>query len=194
MWRSLAILSVILGCGAAQAAAASGLELPAFPRPSLALEGGTRVEVTSTGLLRELHRGGVHGLDDLETVDADYGLLRRDSLRVLAAWLEQACRAVGFELAQARRRPYDGGTLARLLTTATGLAGLREQDAPLAIPIGTLVCERRKAWGDLPGDGAMDAYILFATDAGMIVYDPPTRQMTRLAEFPNRAQIRRIRF
>lgn len=180
----------LLGAAMARGAPAAQLQLPAFPLAAFVRE----EEVTPTRLLRELHRGGVQGLGDLETVDSDYGLLRRDSLNVLAAWLEGACRAVGYDLAQARQQSYDGGALARLLTVATGLAGLRDQQFKLAVPIGTLVCERRTAWGDLPGDGAVDAYILFATEAGMIIYDPPTRQMTPLADFPNREGIRRIRF
>jgi hypothetical protein len=193
MHRLVAMMLLSLAMHA-RAGAAGRLELPAFPLPALVHEAGATVEVTPTRLLRELHRSGVHGLDDLETMDADYGLLRHDSLGVLAAWLEAACRAVGFELTAARRQPYDGTALARLLTVATGLASLQKEEQPLAVPIGTLVCERRAAWGELPGDGAQDAYVIFATEAGMVVYDPPTRQLTPLAEFPNREKIVRIRF
>lgn len=189
-WLALGLAGVAVAHGATS----GKLELPAFPLPALVREGGATVEMTPTGLLRELHRGGVSGLGDLETVDSDYGLLRRDSIGLMAAWLEGACQAVGFNLAAARQHPYDGGALARLLDVATGLAGLREHQFKLAVPIGTLVCERRTAWGDLPGDGALDAYIVFATEAGMVIYDPPTRQMANLADFPNRQRIRRIRF
>jgi hypothetical protein len=36
--------------------------------------------------------------------------------------------------------------------------------------------------------------VLFATDTGILVYDPPTRQLTALADFPNKASISHIRF
>ena len=187
-------LLLALSAALARGGAPAPLELPAFPLPALAQEDGATIEVTPTRLLRELHRSGVHGLEDLETMDADYGLLRRDSLGMLAAWLEGACRAVGFNLAQARQQPYDGAALARLLTVATGIAALQKDGLPLAVPIGTLVCERRSAWGELPADGALDAYVVFATEAGVMIYDPPTRQLANLADFPNRQKIVRIRF
>ena len=83
---------------------------------------------------------------------------------------------------------------ARLLGVATSLAALRQGDITLAMPIGVLTCRRDTAWGDLPGDGEEDAYVIFATDAGILVYDPPTRQLAPLADFPNKAHISRIRF
>ncbi len=179
-------------CGAS--AASDGLRLPGFPFPALVREGGAPKELSSVRLLRELHRGGVHGSDNLETADSDYALLRSDSLGNLAAWLESACRAVDADLLKARTRGYDGTVFSRLLTVATSLAALRQGDITLAIPIGVLICQRRTAWGVLPGDGATDAYVVFVTDNGMLIYDPPTRQLTNLADFPNKTHIARIRF
>ena len=74
------------------------------------------------------------------------------------------------------------------------MAALRENESKLAIPVGVMICERKAVWGDLPGDGATDAYVVFATDGGILVYDPPTRQLANLSEFPNKARILRIRF
>lgn len=170
------------------------LELPAFPMPNLVQQGGQPLEVGSIRVLRELHRGGVHGEGNLETVDADYALIRQDSMGLLSAWLEGACHSVGYDLAQARGQVYDGAVLARLLRVATGLAGLQNGARELSMPIGTLVCARRTAWGDLPADGATDAYVAVMTDAGILVYDPPSRQLVNLADFPNREQIVRVRF
>ena len=51
-----------------------------------------------------------------------------------------------------------------------------------------------RVWPQIPADGTTDAYVLFATDTGILVYDPPTRQLTNLADFPNKASISRIRF
>ena len=136
----------------------------------------------------------MHFFENFETLDADYALLRSDSLGGLAAWLEAACHAVGFDLRQARDRSYDGTVFARLLGVATSLAALREKKISLAMPIGVMICQRRAVWSDLPGDGSDDAYVLFATDAGMLVYDPPTRQLTSLADFPNKEKILKIRF
>ena len=53
----------------------------------------------------------------------------------------------------ARQRPYDGTTIARLLETGATLAAVRWDNSGLAMPIGLLICTRRKAWGSLPGDG-----------------------------------------
>lgn len=172
----------------------SRFELPAFPLPALVREGGAAVEISTTRLLRELHRGGVRGSGNLETVDAEYGLLRSDSLDKLAGWLEGACKSVGFDIEKARAQPYDGSVHARLLNMATGIATLQADGSRLAIPIGILVCERREKWGDLPGDGARDAYVAFVTEAGVMVYDPPTRQLAKLSDFPNRDKIVRVRF
>lgn len=176
------------------ATAPGSLQLPAFPMPALVRDGGSPKEFSATRLLRELHRGGVHGSGNFETLDADYALLRGDSLGVLAAWLESACSAVDFNLLQARARGYDGTVFARLLSVATSLAALRQSDITLAMPIGVMTCQRQSAWGDLPGDGAEDAYVIFATDTGIMVYDPPTRQLTTLEDFPNKAGISHIRF
>ncbi len=178
----------------ASAAATGGLRLPAFPLPALVREGGPPKEFSSTRLLREVQRGGVHGSDNFEASDADYALLRGDSLGVLAAWLETACRAVDFDLLQARTRGYDGTVFARLLAVGTSLAALRQNEITLAMPIGVVTCLRAAPWGELPGDGTEDAYVVFATDTGILVYDPPTRQLSPLADFPNKGRITRIRF
>ena len=176
------------------AVAAEEMQLPAFPLPALVLDGGPPVELSSVRMLRELHRGGLHGFNNFETSDGDYALLRADSLGALAAWLEAACRSLGFDLSKARKSSYDGTVFARLLDVATSLAALREKKISLAMPIGVLICQRETAWGDLPADGAEDAYVVFVTDAGMLIYDPPTRQLTSLANFPNKAKILKIRF
>lgn len=179
-----------LGVSAAQA----NLQLPAFPVPALVRDGGPPKEISSMRLLRDLYRGGVKASDNFEAVDADYALLRAESLGNLAAWLELACKSVGLELAAARGRSYDGVVFARLLSVGTSLAALREKDIRLAMPIGVLICQRDAVWGQLPADGAEDAYVIFATDSGMLVYDPPTRQLAFLNDFPNKARISRIRF
>jgi hypothetical protein len=168
--------------------------LPAFPVPALVRDGGPPKEISSMRLLRDLYRGGVKASDNFEAVDADYALLRGESLGNLAAWLESACKSVGVELRLARTGTYDGVVFARLLAVGTSLAALREKDIRLAMPIGVLICQRDAAWGELPGDGAEDAYVIFATDSGMLVYDPPTRQLAALSDFPNKARISRIRF
>lgn len=190
---SLALLATV-SRAAQPVGANTRFELPAFPLPALVREGGAAVEVSTTRLLRELHRGGVRGSGNLETVDSEYGLLRSDSLGKLAGWLEGACKSVGFDIEKSRTLPYDGSVHARLLNMATGIATLQADGSKLAIPIGILVCERREKWGDLPGDGAKDAYVAFVTDEGVMVYDPPTRQLAKLSEFPNRDKIVRVRF
>lgn len=176
------------------AAAQTDLQLPAFPVPALVRDGGPPKEISSMRLLRDLYRGGVKASDNFEAVDADYALLRGESLGNLAAWLESACKSVGLELKLARGGTYDGVVFARLLAVGTSLAALREKDIRLAMPIGVLICQRDAVWGELPGDGAEDAYVIFATDSGMLVYDPPTRQLAALSDFPNKERISRIRF
>ena len=192
MKRLLLVLCLI--SPAVAATAPGSLQLPAFPAPVIVRDGRVPKEFSAMRLLRELHRGGVHGSANFETVDADYALLRGESLPTLAAWLESACRAVDYDVAQARTRGYDGTVFARLLAVATSLAALRESDITLAMPIGVLTCQRQTAWGDLPGDGAQDAYVIFATDTGILVYDPPTRQLSSLEAYPNKAGISHIRF
>jgi len=194
MWRAGFIVLVGLATADGYAAKPATLQLPAFPLPALVREGGPAKEISSMRLLRELYKSGVKPAENFETVDSDYALLRGDALGNLGAWLEATCQAVGFDLPQARARAYDGVVFARLLSVATSLAVLRQSDTPLAMPIGVLVCRRDAAWGELPGDGNGDAYVLFATDAGLLVYDPPTGQLTPLADFPNKDHISRIRF
>ncbi len=189
-------LLVIAG-SLSSAAAPAGLQLPAFPQPAFVLDGGRPQETSSTRLMRDMFRGGVRGMERFEAADTDYGLLRSDTVGLFAAWLEKTCQAVGCDLAQMRARVYDAGTFARLLEVSAALAVLQNTDkrtAPLAVPIGLLLCKRDVAWGELKRDGTTDAYIVFGTDAGILVYDPPTRQLVNLADFPNKDGVVRIRF
>lgn len=176
------------------AGAADSLRLPMFPEPALVPENGPPEEISSIRLLRELHRAGLHGFDQLEASDADYGLLRQRALGVLTGWLDAACSALDYDLRQARTGSYDGAVFARLLRVASSLGVLQGQARPLALPIGVIACQRTKAWGALPGDQANDVYVIFATDGGMFIYDPPTRQLVALADFPNKGNISEIRF
>ena len=171
------------------AMAAEKFQLPAFPVPALASS-----DMSSVRLLRAFHQAGLSGHEWLETADADYALLRSDSLTTLTAWLDATCLALNYDLSRARARNYDGTVFARLLEVAASLATLQGRHRALAIPIGILACQRVKAWGQLPGDGAKDVYVIFVTDNGMIVYDPPTRQMVALGDFPNKGRISQIRF
>jgi len=168
--------------------------LPAFPSPPLLRDGGSPKQVTSLRLMRDLQKGGVRGLGRFDAVDGDYALFRGDSLGGLAAWLEAACSALEYDLLGARAKHYDGAVFARMLNMATSLASLRDDSIGLAMPIGVLACRREKAWGELPGDGRDEAYVIFATDEGMLVYDPPTRQLARLADFPNRDAVVKVWF
>lgn len=168
--------------------------LPAFPLPTLAANGGEITEVTSVRLLRQLHQGGLSGFDGLETADGDYALFRSDSITRMAGWLERMCVSVDFDLRNARARPYDGTVFSRLLVVGTSLAVQRGRHSALAMPIGVVLCRRAEAWGDIKANGLTDAYVIFATDEGMFIYDPPTRQLSSLAEFPNKSTITQIRF
>ncbi len=194
MRRFFTSLAAFLLAASYAFAESAEMKLPAFPVPALVLDGGPPREVSSVRLLRELHRGGLHGFQHFETSDSDYALFRSDSLGKLGAWLESACNSVGFDLLQARKRNYDGTVFARLLDVSTSLAALRDKRLSLAMPVGVLVCQRAEAWGDLPADRAEDAYVVFVTEAGMLIYDPPTRQLTSLGDFPNKATILKIRF
>jgi hypothetical protein len=184
------LLFVIAGA----ARAAENFQLPVFPTPKLVAEGGPAIEVSPIRLLRELHRAGLRGFDRLDTLDTDYALLRSDSLGALTAWLDATCGAIHYDLSQARTRSYDGTVFARLLDVATSLGTLQGRHRPLAMPIGVVACRRTAAWGLLPADGANDVYVIFATENGMMVYDPPTHQMVALADFPNKTKITQIRF
>ncbi len=194
--RVVAVMLLLVSAGGAARAADREIALPAFPQPPLA--GETRPQsMSSVRLLRELQRGGVRGLDRFDAMDGYYAVFRADGLAGLAGWLELACRALDFEVGEARAGHYDGSVFARLLNMATSLAALRAEvlrDERLAMPIGVLACRREEAWGVLPADGGEDAYILFATDEGLLVYDPPTRQLARLSEFPNRGAVIRVWF
>jgi hypothetical protein len=189
------IPAIVAFAQVAHCAAETSMRLPAFPAPGLVQNefGGTKT-IGFLTFLRELHKGGVHGLDETEFMNSNYAVLRSDSLPSLAAWLEAACGSVGVELQQARKSQYDGAVSARLLEVGAELALLRGHGKPLAMPLGVLICRRVKAWGDLPGDGARDAYVLAATERGLLVYDPPTRQVAPLSEFPNAGDVVTIQF
>jgi hypothetical protein len=189
-----AVSLILLLAAAHGVGAGESFQLPAFPTPTLVTDGGPPTEVSPIRLLRELHRAGLRGFDRLDTLDTDYALLRSDSLGALTAWLDATCGALNYDLSRARTRSYDGTVFARLLDVATSLGALQTQHRALAIPIGVVSCQRAVAWGALPGDGATDLYVIFATENGMTVYDPPTRQMVSLADFPNKAKISQIRF
>jgi hypothetical protein len=185
--------AVALACDAE--AAPAPLQLPAFPTPAFVQQGGVPLEISPVRLLRELMRGGVRIGDQFETSDRDYGLLRQDNVGVFAAWLEKACEGLEIDLPRMRRLAYDGGAFSRLLGVSVSLGALQNKEAgTLAVPIGLLVCKRDAPWGELKRDGALDAYIIFATDAGILVYDPPTRQLVNLTDFPNKSGIVRVRF
>jgi hypothetical protein len=190
------ILTCLLAAAPAWAAAPGPeLRLPAFPVAAFVEEGGRPKEMNSMRLLREVFRGGVRIGEQFDTVDADYGLLRQGSVEHFAAWLETACQGFGFDLFKLRSRVYDAATFSRLLEVAASLGALQDKTArPLAVPIGLLLCKRDAAWGELGRDGSLDAYIVFATESGIMVYDPPTRQLTNLADYPNKAGIQHIRF
>lgn len=190
--RLRALLPAALALAAAHAAEAP-FQLPPFPKADIVVQNGLPKEISSTRLLRELHKGGLTGFGSLETNDADYALLRRDTLGLLASWLEATCTAVGFNLPDSRRASYDGTVFGRLVSVGAAL-GRGSEETKLALPIGLAFCQRKEPWGAIPGDKATDAYILLATEGGMLVYDPPTRQFCPLAEFPNRKNITRIRF
>ena len=193
----LALALLVAGAGAGRCAAADAgvFALPRFPSPALARnEYGEVREIGFLWFVREFQVAGVHGLDDVDFVDDNYAVLDASSLPVLAAWMEAACRGIGTELHEARKGPYDGMAYARLLEIATSLASLRGHAKARAMPIGVIICRRREAWGGLPGDGARDAYLLIATDRGLLVYDPPTRQLSSLGEFPNKDEVYKIQF
>ncbi len=184
---------VALALGASSLAAAD-FTLPAFPVPELVRDGGLAKEISSLRLLREVQKAGVRASNNFDANDTDYALLRVDSLGNLAGWLETACKSVGLELVHARDRAYDGTVISRLLSVGTSLGALQGSDIKLAMPVGVIVCRRDVGWGDLHADGADAAYVILATDTGILVYDPPTRQLAALADFPNKDRISRIRF
>ena len=185
----------LFGLAGSLLGAEPSLRLPRFPLPALVQNdfGETR-RVGFLHFLRELQDGGVARLDDIDFVDENYAVIKSASLATLAAWLEAACSCIGIDLRQARAGQYDGMVYARLLEVATSLAEVRAHGEPLAMPIGVLICRRRQAWGELPGDGRRDAYTLIATERGLLVFDPPTRQLSALSEFPNNTDVFKIQF
>jgi hypothetical protein len=173
----------------------TAISMPDFPLPKLALdESGQPAEAGVLRLMRELQAGGLHASDNFETQDNDYVVLSSGSLGLLSAWLEAACKSAGIELPTARQRTYDGTVYANLLEVATGIAASRRFKASLAIPLGVVTCLRANPWGALPGDNQRDAYVILLTDSGFLIYDPPTRQFSRLDAFPNRSSVLKMRF
>jgi len=171
--------------------------MPVFQMPKLAEDQfGQTKRIGLLSFMRQLYSGGVtgHSVDDLSLLDTDYAVIDSRSLPFLAAWLEATCRAVAYNLNEARQGTYDGTVAARLLEIGTTLAAVRAGTGGLAMPIGFLICIRHKQWGSLPGDDARDAYALIATERGLEVYDPPTRQIVGLSQFPNTADILNIQF
>ena len=196
MTRCLASFWLAMLAGAAVAADPRGaaITLPDFPLPRFATDRyGQAEEIGPIRLLRELQRGGVRGSGNFEAADRDYVVVSSDALGLLSAWLEAACKSGGIELPLARLRPYDGAVYASLLETATNLAAARQAKRTLAIPVGVMICTRRKPWGTLPGDGERDAYVIVATERGFVVFDPPTRQTTLRADYPTNSEVVRIR-
>ena len=185
--KTLATLA-LLAALANLAAAPASLRLPAFPVPDLTSDVG------ATRLLRELHQAGLRGFASLETSDGDYALIRKESVGNLTGWLESLCKGIEFDLRRARNRNYDGTVIARLLAVACSIGSYQSGHRTPAIPIGVVLCQRTKSWGELPPDGAEDAYVIVATEEGMMIYDPPTRQLTMLTDFPNKSKIRQVRF
>lgn len=188
------ILVVSAICAAPASTPDATIVMPDFPLPALAVDpyGGTP-EASSTRLLRDLFKGGVRSLEVFETVDTEYVLLSSRSLGLLSAWLEAACKSIGVDVARARTQPYNGVVYAEFLEVATSIAANRKLPSARAIPIGVMICRRRKPWGALPGDGARDAYVLIATEHGFVVYDPPTRQCVTLANHPNNSEVLKVR-
>jgi ligand-binding sensor domain-containing protein len=179
------------------AAPEPNFDMPAFPMPKLAEDQyGQNKRMGMMSLTRQLYSGGIsdHTIDDLSLLDSDYAVIDSRSIPVLAAWLEATCQAVEFKLSDARQKAYDGTVAARLLGIGATLAALRWDSSGLAMPIGILVCVRRQPWGSLPADKGRDAYALIATERGLEVYDPPTRQIVELSRFPNTADILNIVF
>jgi len=194
MKRLLGLLLLLSSLAAARTVAQT-MQLPKFPLPALVENRyGDTKRIGFLHFLRQLQDGGVQELDDVDFLDENYAELTSLSLPALAAWLEAACGSVGVELRQSRLHHYDGMAYAQLLEVATSLAAAREIKEHLAMPIGVLICRRRLPWGDLPGDGARDAYLLIATERGLLVYDPPTRQIAPLPDFPNSSDVYKIQF
>ena len=190
----LLAISLPLVAGEGAPAAAPTIKFPDFPLPKFALdEYGQTQRMSMLKLLRLLQQGGVHGMDNFEAANSDYLAVSSDSLGLMSAWLESACRSAGIQLEMARLRSYDGAVYANLLEVATSIAASRKVASDASVAVGVLYCTRDKPWGLLSGNGERDAYIIFATEIGFMVYDPPTRQLVSLAEFPNNESVLKVR-
>jgi hypothetical protein len=173
---------------------AGAITMPDFPLPKFAVNRyGQPEEMGMLRLYRDLRRSGVSGMENFETSDNDYAMVASESLGLFSAWLEAACKSGGIELPQARLRSYNGAVYAGLLETATNIAASRHKQQALAVPVGVMICTRRKPWGVLPGDGERDAYVLVATERGFVIFDPPTGQSSLLADYPNNSEVLRVR-
>lgn len=190
----LLLLALLPGVVGGAGGRPTGIVMPDFPLPKFAINRYGQPE--SMGMLRlfgDLRRGGVRGMDNFEMSDNDYAMVASESLGLFAAWLDAACKSAGIELPQARSQAYNGAVYAGLLETATNIAASRQKQQALAVPVGVMICTRRKPWGVLPGDGARDAYVLVATERGFVVFDPPTGQAALLADYPNNSEVERVR-
>jgi hypothetical protein len=177
------------------AAGGPSFSMPVFPLPVLVRDQfGQAKRIGFLTFLRALNAGGVRSVDDVDFLDSDYAMIESSSLPLLAAWLEATCASVGLNLPEARLGAYDGSVAARLMGIGATLAGVRAKATGLAMPIGLVICARGNKWGSLPDDRSRDAYALIATEKGLMVYDPPTRQLVGLADFPNTAEILNIQF
>ncbi len=197
-WLLASCLCLLLANSSTVAFAAgekgASIDMPDFPLPGYAKNKYGEPDAAGLlRLLRDLQKGGLKSYDQIEVADAEYGIIDSKSLPLISAWLEAACKSVGLNLAQARTGTYNGAVYARLLEVATSIATQRKSDSKFAVPIGVIICKRTNAWGALPGDEQRDAYILIATERGFLVYDPPTRQLCQLADYPNRTDVVRIR-
>jgi len=190
------LLTVLLAAPWPRAhAVGPGFSMPVFPLPRLVRDQfGQARRIGFLTFLRELNAGGVHEVNDVDFLDEDYAMIESGSLPLLAAWLEATCGSVGFNLREARLGAYDGSVTARLMEIGATLAEVQAKVTGLAMPIGLVICARQHRWGSLPDDRSRDAYALIATDQGLMVYDPPTRQLVSLAQFPNTAEIENIQF
>ena len=190
----LFLVSLSLATGATPPGPATQINFPDFPLPKFATdEYGHTQRMGLLRMRRDLQKGGIHGTDSLQAADTEYLMVSSQSLGLLSAWLEASCKSAGIQMELARLRAYDGAVYANLLQVATSIAAARKSSTDAAIPVGVMICKRDKPWGVLSGNGEQDAYIVVATEQGFMVFDPPTRQLVSLADYPNNATVLKIR-